>query len=464
MANTAVTAFVAESLDETRLTGFHWRVIALIIAGLFFDLFDVAILGSLAPDFIAKHFATPSEVAVVASATFLGLLVGSIVQGELTDRFGRKTVYQANLLVYGVATLLAAASPNYIVLASLRFVAGLGLGAEIPLAYAYAAEFSPRRNRGRVMAVVNMVGGCLPFPLAILFALTFRGVLGWQGIFIVIGLAALLVFVFRISLPESPRWLAAHGRNPEALAIIRKMGIDPPPTLAAGPASTERMQMDPLAIVFRRYTRRVIALMVALFAAFAALYGLVTWLPTLMGTRGFDITKSLTFVLVMTTAFPISSLILTVLLDSIGRIKTAVGSFVLGGIFAILFMESSSNAAVLVNGFFMSLFTVNAANTLEVLCGELFPTRARSSGSGLGFGAGRLGAVLASYIVIVILNGAGVNGVFVAIAITLAVGAVSSLVLGQETAGLSLEEIASSEPEADSLPHPSAARSESSPA
>jgi MFS transporter, putative metabolite:H+ symporter len=144
------------------------------------------------------------------------------------------------------------------------------------------------------------------------------------------------------------------------------------------------------------YTRRVIALMVALFAAFATLYGLVTWLPTLMGARGFDITKSLTFVLVMTTAFPISSLILTVLLNSIGRIKTAVGSFVLGGIFAILFMESSSNTAILVNGFFMSLFTVNAANTLEVLCGELFPTSARSSGSGLGFGAGRLGAVLAT--------------------------------------------------------------------
>lgn len=445
MANTAVTAFIADTLDETRLTGFHWRVMALIIAGLFFDLFDVAILGSLAPDFIAKHFATPSQVAIVASSTFLGLLIGSIVQGELTDRFGRKTVYQANLLIYGLATLLAAASPNYIILAALRFVAGLGLGAEIPLAYAYAAEFAPRRNRGRVMAIVNMVGGCLPFPLAILFALAFRAVLGWQGIFVVIGLAALVVFVFRISLPELPRWLAAHGRGQEALGIIRKMGIDPPHTLAAAP-DPGSVHMDPLALVFRRYTRRVIALMVALFAAFAALYGLVTWLPTLMGARGFDITKSLTFVLVMTTAFPISSLILTVLLDSIGRIKTAVGSFVLGGIFAILFMESSSNTAVLVNGFFMSLFTVNAANTLEVLCGELFPTSARSSGSGLGFGAGRLGAVLASYMVIVILNASGVDGVFVAIAITLAVGALSSMVLGQETAGLSLEAIASVKP------------------
>ena len=113
-----------------------------------------------------------------------------------------------------------------------RFVAGLGLGAEIPLAYAYAAEFAPRRNRGRVMAIVNMVGGCLPFPLAILFALAFRAVLGWQGIFVVIGLAALVVFVFRISLPESPRWLALHGRVAEADAVLSAIERD---VVAAGP-------------------------------------------------------------------------------------------------------------------------------------------------------------------------------------------------------------------------------------
>src|ERR1700753_3575232 len=94
-----VAEYVDQSIDEMPLGSFHVRILALIIAGLFFDLFDVAVLGSLIPDLIASKFAAPSQVAVVASATFAGLLIGSVAQGELTDRFGRKVVYQANLLL-----------------------------------------------------------------------------------------------------------------------------------------------------------------------------------------------------------------------------------------------------------------------------------------------------------------------------------------------------------------------------
>jgi putative MFS transporter len=129
MVNQSPVMTVANAMDEMKFSAFHGRVMALIIGGLFFDLFDVAVLGSLAPDLIRTQFAAPGQIAVVASATFLGLLIGSVGQGELTDRFGRKVVYQANLLIYGFATIAAAASPNYLVLAILRFVAGLGLGA-----------------------------------------------------------------------------------------------------------------------------------------------------------------------------------------------------------------------------------------------------------------------------------------------------------------------------------------------
>lgn len=156
MGDRSPVSSVADAMDEMNFGAFHWQVMGLIIAGLFFDLFDVAVLGSLAPDLIRTEFATPAQVGVVASATFMGLLIGSVIQGELTDRFGRKVIYQANLLLYGIATIAAAAAPDYTTLAILRFIAGLGLGAEIPLAYAYAAEFAPRRTRGRVMAFVNL--------------------------------------------------------------------------------------------------------------------------------------------------------------------------------------------------------------------------------------------------------------------------------------------------------------------
>ena len=201
------------------------------------------------------------------------------------------------------------------VLAGLRFVAGLGLGAEIPLAYAYAAEFSPRCSRGSVMAFLNLVGGNLPFPLAILFSLAFRETIGWRGIFVVIGVCALIVFIFRISLPESPRWLVANGRVSEALDVLKRMGVSvsAPASIPATAVMAERQ--DPLLNVLSNYTMRVVALMLALFCSFAALYGLVTWLPTLMGAQGFTITKSLAFTLAMTCAFPVSSIMLILFVE-----------------------------------------------------------------------------------------------------------------------------------------------------
>jgi MFS transporter, putative metabolite:H+ symporter len=445
MAAQSPVSAVANAMDEMNFGGFHWRVMTLIIAGLFFDLFDVAVLGSLAPDLIQSKFAVPANIAVIASATFFGLLVGSVLQGELTDRFGRKVVYQANLLIYGVATIAAAASPDYMVLAGLRFVAGLGLGAEIPLAYAYAAEFSPRRSRGSVMAFLNLVGGNLPFPLAILFSLAFRETIGWRGIFVVIGICALIVFIFRISLPESPRWLVANGRVSEALDVLKRMGVSVAVPAGSPATAVTAEREDPLLNVLSNYTMRVVALMVALFCSFAALYGLVTWLPTLMGAQGFTITKSLAFTLAMTCAFPVSSIMLILFVDKVGRIKITVGAFVLAGICAMIFRSSADETAILIMGFLMSFFVVTTANTIEILCGELFPTNARSSGSGLGFGAGRAGAMLASYIVPTVVATYGAGGVYVAIAGVLAVGAVSTLMLRVEPAQMTLESIAPTE-------------------
>jgi MFS transporter, putative metabolite:H+ symporter len=251
----------------------------------------------------------------------------------------------------------------------------------------------------------------------------------------------LIVFVLRISLPESPRWLAANRRSAEAFEILKRIGLTATRPLE-DTVKTEIDLPDPLWDVLRNHTRRVVVVMISLFAAFAALYGLVTWLPTLMGAQGFNVVKSLKFTLVMTCAFPISSLVLILFVDRIGRVAMTVGSFVLAGISAMIFRSVTGESSILLVGFFMSFFVINAANTIEILCGELFPTNARSSGSGLGFGAGRLGAMLAAYFVPVIVTFYGTGGVYVAIAAVLALGAVSMLLLGVEPAKLSLEEIA----------------------
>ena len=208
----SVQSFVAEGMEKAKLSPLHVRVIALITAGFFLDLVDIAVFGSLVPDMVRTNFATVPELGAVISATLFGTVVGAFGQGELTDRFGRKTIYQFNLLLFGVGTIACAFSPNYIWLAALRFIAGIGLGAEAPLSFTYAAEYAPKDIRGRVMAFVHLIGGASSWPCAILFALAFRDIIGWRGIFAVIGVATLIVWLLRFSLPESPRWLST-GRH-----------------------------------------------------------------------------------------------------------------------------------------------------------------------------------------------------------------------------------------------------------
>ena len=315
MAQT-IEGFVGTSLDDARMSPIHWRVFALISAGYFFDVCDYVILGALIPDMVRSGFATPGQVATVASATLFGLFIGTLGQGEFTDRFGRKTVYQFNLLLYGLATIAAAFSPNYIWLAALRFIAGIGLGAEQPLCFAYAGEYAPKKIRGRFIAGVQMIGGAWSWPLSTLFALAFRDTLGWRGIWIVIGVCALIVFLFRFSLPELPRWLAIHGQGDRAIELLRRMGIaGPREPLATDAASNTHS--DPIAVVFRLYRGRVIAGMVCFVAFFGVALGLGTWLPNMMADRGMTITKSLTYTFGMTLAFPCASLFMMYSLDDI---------------------------------------------------------------------------------------------------------------------------------------------------
>src|SRR5260370_35149350 len=151
MAQT-IEGFVGSSLDEAKISPLHVKVIALIAAGYFFDVIDLIVLGSLIPDMIQSKFATGAEAALVGSATVLGMFIGAAGQGEFSDRWGRKTVYQFNLLLFGIFTILGAFAPSVMWLMAARLIAGIGLGGDQPLACAHAGEYSPKRIRGRILA------------------------------------------------------------------------------------------------------------------------------------------------------------------------------------------------------------------------------------------------------------------------------------------------------------------------
>jgi putative MFS transporter len=428
----------------------HWRVLALVASGYFFDVMDFTIFGALVPDLIRTGFVTQQQVPWIGSITLLGLFVGTLGQGEFTDRFGRKTVYQFNLLLFGLATIIAALPPMPSIgfepglgwLLSFRFLAGVGLGAEQPLCFSYTAEYAPKRIRGRVIALMQFFGGAWPWPVGVLLTLTLRDTIGWRGIWIIIGIGALIIFVLRFSLPESPRWLATHGQGQRALDLLQRMGLRTVPlaTLATDAASDTKS--DPIGIVFRNYPRRVIAGMICFFAFFSIALGLGAWLPNILAERGFTIAKSLNSIFWMTLAFPCASAFMMYSLERFGRKPTAVIAFILTGVFGLLWANASSEAMVLAVGFGMIFFTQLAGNSSQIFISEVFPTNARASGFGLCQAAGRIGAAVAIPAILWIYTGWGLNVVFGALAVLVAIAAVAVTQIGPEARGLSLDEVA----------------------
>ena len=442
MAQT-IEAYVGDAMDNARMGPIHWRVLGLVAAGYFIDVIDYTMFGAMTPDMIHSGFLDASGAAMVNSTTLIGLFLGALGQGEFTDRFGRKAVYQFNLLLFGVATIAGAWMPNLTWLLVCRFLAGIGLGAEQPLCFAYTAEYAPKHNRGRIVALMQFIGGAWPWPVGALFVLTFRDILHWRGIWTVVGIVALIVFLLRFSLPESPRWLATHGQGQRALNLLQRMGQRTVPldTLSTDAASDTKS--DPFGIVFRAYPRRVIASMVCFVAFLGVALGLGAWLPNMMATtHGFTINKSLTYTLGMTLAFPCASGFMMYALERFGRKVTAVGAFILAGVAAAIFGFVTSDTMFFAVGFVMIFFVQLAGNSAQIFISEVFPTNARATGFGLAQSAGRIASAVIIPGILFIQRGYGITAVFVALAAMLAIAALAVTQVGPEARGLALDEVA----------------------
>ena len=440
MAQT-IEAYVGNALDGAKLSNLHYKVIALIAAGYFFDVIDLIVLGALIPDMIGSKFATPAEAAWIGSATVFGMFIGGVAQGEFSDRWGRKTVYQFNLLLFGIFTILGALSSTVWMLVACRFIAGLGLGGEQPLAFAYAGEYSPKRIRGRILAFVHFVGGACVWPISTLFTLAFRDIIGWRGVWVVIGIGALLVWIFRFALPESPRFLATHGRGNEALDVLERLGLKRPTEPLATDAASDT-KSDPFRLVFSQFPTRVIAGMICFSAFFGVAIGLGGWLPNIMHDKGFTITKSLTFTLGMNLAVPCASLFMMYALDKYGRKITAVLSFIGAGIMAIVFANVGNDTELLIAGFIMVFFIQVSGNSMQIFASEVFPTNARASGFGWAAGVGRLSTAGIFIAIPWIQKGWGLTAVFACIAALLIIAAIGVTQMGPEARQKGLDEVA----------------------
>jgi MFS transporter, putative metabolite:H+ symporter len=441
-----VEAFVGSALDDAKISPLHRRVVALIAAGYFFDVIDFTIFGSLVPYILQSKFATGPEVAAIGSATIFGMFIGTAGQGEFSDRFGRRFIYQFNLLLFGVFTILGAFAPSVTLLVACRFIAGLGLGAEQPLAFAYAGEYSPKRIRGRILAIVHFIGGACVWPIGTALVLGVGSMVSspeyaWRAIWLIIGAGALIVWVFRFTLPESPRYLATHGKGDKALEVLTRLGIaGPKEKLTTGTASNTKS--DPFGVVFSMFPTRVIAGMICFTAFFGVAIGLGAWLPNIMNAKGFSVTKSLQYTLAMNFAVPCASIFMMYALDNWGRKITSICAFIGAGIMMVVFANAATGTQLMVAGFVMVFFVQVAGNSMQIFASEVFPTNARASGFGWASGVGRLATAFIMPTILWVQSGYGLMTVFVCLAILMVIAAGAVTQLGPEARQKGLDEIA----------------------
>ncbi|WP_144150224.1 MFS transporter [Paraburkholderia sp. BCC1885] len=443
-------ASVGARLDGLPLSGFHWRMLGLIAAGMYFDSFDIYIAGAVLAAMIHSGESTLSLNAAFVSVTFIGMMTGAWLSGVLGDRFGRRFCYQFNLGIYGFASIAAAFAPSMPWLIVFRLIMGIGMGAEIVVGYGTLSEFIPAVWRGRFGTILNLIINTS------LFLSTFLGWLivpqyGWRWMFAIAGCGALVVWFLRKSMPESPRWLESRGRGDEAAGIVSRIeaacGVDAATVNAneAAPRRLEASEQDHgrLSELFsRQLLSRTITGITVLVALFTVNYAFVSWIPTFLVKQGHSVSSSLGLTAVMFAGGPVGSLIAFVLAERIGRKWGIVLFSLICAAFGVAYPFAQSAVAITALGFAITCcIYVLSSFSVATYVPELFPTRLRLRGAGLSNTVGRAVSIAIPYAVAASFMKFGIAGVLTLIVGTLLAQALIVGVIGPETKRRSLEAI-----------------------
>jgi len=434
-------------LDRLPPSRFHYRILGLIGGGMFLDAFEIYLQGAVLAALIGIGWSTPAMNANFISVTFAGMVIGAWFAGILGDRYGRRFSYQANLLIFGLASLAGAAAPSMEWLIAARFIMGIGLGAEIVVGYVTIAEIVPPSSRGKWGSALAVITNSSLFVSALIARLVIPNI-GWRWMFVIVGIGALIVWQLRKRMPESPRWLEAHGELDEADRVLKEIEgeverstgrkLEPVGALAAPRASGTA---DKLSELFSAsMIRRTITGSVILITLNTAIYGFIAFLPSFMVRQGLTITTSLNYTTLMSFGGPVGALIGMWLADRLGR-KPCMIIFSLAAIcFGSLYPNLVDPTYVTLGGFALvtSIYVlVGVAWSLYVP--ELFPTVIRMRGAGFCNTLGRMFTILTPQITTLLFAWAGVTAVVGYVVALLVLQVIVVLAFGVETKQVPLE-------------------------
>ncbi|MEV7875466.1 MFS transporter [Microbacterium sp. NPDC089188] len=438
MTTSTDTVRVSERLDALPFTRRHGRILGGSGLGWALDAMDVGLISFVIAALSVQWQLAPTQASWIASAGFAGMAIGASVGGLLADRFGRRHVFALTLLVYGVATGASALVGGLAALLVLRFVVGLGLGAELPVASTYVSEFAPARMRGRLIVFLEAFWAVGWTAAAVIgYLVVPSSADGWRWAFALGAIPAVYALVVRWGLPESPRWLASRGRNAEAVVIVRdleaaagRIALEASTEGVAASSPAPRPRVSALWAPALR--ARTASLWVLWFCVNFSYYGAFIWIPTILVSQGYDLVRSFGFTLVITLAQLPGYAVAAWLIETWGR-RATLATFLAGSaVSAVLFGTASGEVAVIAAGMALSFFNLGAWGALYAATPETYPTALRATGAGWAAGVGRIASILAPLAVPPLLGLGGAPLLFVVFAAFFAVAVVAALFLREQ--------------------------------
>jgi MFS transporter, putative metabolite:H+ symporter len=442
---TLTPELIGRAIDKITLNRALTFIMIVAAAGFFFDSFDILIVSYALPLIRVQFGLDPTQVGLIGSAALAGMGLGSWMWGWVADRWGRRVVFSATVLMFSLCTGIAGLSMSLGFLIGARFLTGLGLGGMIPIDQALVTEYAPASIRGRLSAVLPL---CWPIGI---FAAAGAGLavvphFGWRFLFALGALPALLVFLIRRGIPESPRWLADRGRHAEARAALAYIGVDDAMLqrasneLAAAPAIPPTREATFADLFSAQYASRVAHTWLLWFCSGFATWVFSVWLPSIFASYyHITLTRSLFYTFIVAGTSVVGRVAAFSLIDRLGRkALIIIGSFV-AGIAALIFTQATTEAALLATAMLYGFFADISSLAMTVYTPEVYPLRIRGKGTALAMGWGRFAGMISPVVAGLLISAGNLAMVWGLMAIFQFTAAALTVLLAHETANRNLE-------------------------
>jgi MFS transporter, putative metabolite:H+ symporter len=428
-----------------------WHANARIVMGsaTFFDAFNALSLAFALPTLVRLWHISPKQIGFLISASYVGQLAGALVFSALAEKVGRIRGTTAAIAIMSVMSFGCAVAGNFSALFACRFVQGIGVGGEMPVAATYINELSRAHGRGRFFLLYEMI-----FPLGLMATGQIGAWLvpayGWNSIFLLGGIPGLLITFLVARLPESPRWLISKGRIREAEAIVEKIEASTDRRVLAAttsPAASTAILMQRgrwSELLSKLYRGRTLIVWALWASAFFVANGLNNWMPSLYNTvYHLSLRQSLRAASMTNVAQVAVLLVCAFTIDRIGRRNWTVAAFILGGgmlaLLGIIGAQKVLSVMILATLGYGLIGSVNAV--LYLYTPEIYPTRMRAIGTGLATSWLRIASAAGPALVGFMVDAKGIHSVFLMFAGVSIVGALAATGM-VETSDRRLEEIA----------------------